>query len=229
MLEQKNRGRARVRIAVFVIISIHVVGLMGLLMLGCRKPAETDQAMNADTNQPAPPTMDTSTNISMVDTNIPMAPTNPAPPMVDNAVPPVMAGGQDYAIARGDTLSTIAHKFHVTVKAIQDANPNVQPTKLQIGQKLHIPAPTTSATTGAAPTDMGAAAGNGDQVYTVKSGDNLIGIAKQYGTTVKAIRAENNLPTDRIRVGQKLKIPKGSTPAAPAADATPSMPPPAAR
>jgi S1-C subfamily serine protease len=47
----------------------------------------------------------------------------------------------------------------------------------------------------------------GQEVYTVRSGDSLIKIATQFGATVRAIRAENNLATDRISVGQQLRIP----------------------
>ncbi len=43
--------------------------------------------------------------------------------------------------------------------------------------------------------------------YTVKKGDTLSAIAKRYGTTVKAIAAENNISNvNLIKVGQKLKI-----------------------
>ena len=45
-------------------------------------------------------------------------------------------------------------------------------------------------------------------VYVVKSGDTLSRIAKVHGTTVKAIKAANNLTNDRIVVGSKLKIPE---------------------
>jgi LysM repeat protein len=48
--------------------------------------------------------------------------------------------------------------------------------------------------------------------YTVKPGDNLTKVAKAHGTTLKAIREANALKTDRILVGQKLKVPQGSTP-----------------
>jgi len=44
-------------------------------------------------------------------------------------------------------------------------------------------------------------------IYVVKSGDTLIRIAKVHGTTVKALKAANNLSNDRILVGAKLKIP----------------------
>ena len=43
--------------------------------------------------------------------------------------------------------------------------------------------------------------------YTVKKGDTLSAIAQKYGTTVKAIAAENKISdVNLIRVGQKLKI-----------------------
>lgn len=45
--------------------------------------------------------------------------------------------------------------------------------------------------------------------YTVKKGDTLSAIAEKYGTTVKAIAAENKISNvNVIRVGQKLKITK---------------------
>ena len=107
------------------------------------------------------------------------------------------------------------------MKAIETANPGVEPTKLQIGQKLHIPpaasAPASAAT--AAATDSTASS---EQSYAVKSGDTLTKIATEFGTTVKAIRSSNNLTTDRITVGQKLKIPPRS--AAPTNPASPSAP-----
>jgi len=177
-LEQKNKGRARVRIAVFVIISVHVVGLMALLMSGCRKPAEP---------------------VETPDTNMPAFDTNPPPPPAPTV--------QEYTIVRGDTFSSVAKHFGVSVKAVENANPNVDPVKLKIGQKIQIPAPTSTAPmTSAVPAaDMNTAAG---QTYKVKSGDTLIKIAKEFGTTVKALQSENNLGTSTsIKVGQVLKIP----------------------
>jgi LysM repeat protein len=45
-------------------------------------------------------------------------------------------------------------------------------------------------------------------VYVIKSGDTLTRIAKTHGTTVKALKAANNLGNDRIVVGARLKIPE---------------------
>ena len=44
--------------------------------------------------------------------------------------------------------------------------------------------------------------------YTVKSGDSLSVLAERYGTTVAAIKRENNLSSSMLRIGQKLTIPR---------------------
>ena len=137
--------------------------------------------------------------------------------MVTPAPPPTPeTAATEYVVVKGDTLSKIAKKFGVTLKAIEAANPGVEPTKLKVGQKLSIPAPAASPTA-PAPTGMvpGSATG-GEEIYTVKSGDTLSKIAKAHGTTVKAIESENNLSTTQIKVGQKLKIPAKAEAAAPA-------------
>lgn len=45
----------------------------------------------------------------------------------------------EYVVASGDTLSGIARKVGVTLSALQAANPGVDSTRLQIGQKLKVP------------------------------------------------------------------------------------------
>jgi peptidoglycan endopeptidase LytE len=136
-------------------------------------------------------------------------------------------------VIKGDTLGKIAHKNGVSVRALEDANPGVQPTKLKAGQKLVLPAggsAAPAATEASAGSGMAAATG-GEEMYTVKSGDTLTKIAKAHGTTVKKLQAENNLTTTTIKVGRKLKIPAVATAApaatseAPAAPATPTAPP----
>jgi lysozyme len=152
-----------------------------------------------DTNNPAPTTVATPTN-------------NPTPMTSTFAA-------QTYTIAAGDTLTTIAKKFPgVTIKAILDANPGIEPTRLQVGKVIHIPAPTAPAgtITPVTPT-QGAAAAEGEQIYTVQSGDNLTKIAEKFKTSVRALRSANNLTTDQIKVGQKLKIPAHTAPPAPMA------------
>jgi LysM repeat protein len=227
MLESKNKSRNRVRLAVFFVLSIHVIALMALLMQGCRKPTE-EPLPDMNTN-PVPP-IDTS--LFPPETNPPAtapgpdaalsAQPGPGAGMTPSTVTPsqIPAAPEEYTIVKGDTLSSIAKKYSVTVRALQDANPTVEPTRLRIGQKLVIP---TAVTSSAAP----AAAAmpemtGGAQVYEVKSGDTLTRIAARFNTTVPAIRAENNLVTDKIRVGQKLRIPPGIAAPAPAEPTAPA-------
>lgn len=48
----------------------------------------------------------------------------------------VVAGPGSYAVQKGDTLSGIAKKAGISLKALQDLNPSVNPNKMQIGQLL---------------------------------------------------------------------------------------------
>ena len=110
------------------------------------------------------------------------------------------AAGTEYVVVKGDTLGKIAKKNGVTLKALEAANPGVEPTKLKVGQKLTIPAGGTApaSDTGAA-RSTATSTGVAGEAYTVKSGDTLTKIAKAHGTTVKAIEAENNLTTTTSR------------------------------
>lgn len=68
---------------------------------------------------------------------------------------------------------------------------------------------------GVADTASDAGAAQGVTVYTVKKGDTLSRIAAKYGTTYQAIAAYNGIKNpNAIRVGQKIKIPASTAPAA---------------
>ena len=242
--EPKNVGRQRVRFAVFCILSMHIAGLVALLLTnGCRRTPEPDpipapEMTNTFDDQPvldpptnyAPPDLPTNDPAGMpphVETNTTYVPptnqyTEPAPVIQDPV--PQYSATQEYTVVKGDTFSSIARKFPgVSIRALQEANPSVQPTRLRIGMKLQIPA-------AAAPSPSASARafsnGNGERSYTVKSGDTLTSIASRNGTTVRALRNANNLNTDRIRVGQKLTLPaKAPAPAPlPAGETAPGAP-----
>jgi len=221
LVEQKNKSRSRVKLAFFCVVGIHVVGLMVLLMQGCKRE---QPAPEPDTTMPAM----TDTNLPPVDTNLPPAAgeTNMTAPPVVEVPPPAV---QEYIIQKGDSFYIIGKKLNVPWKAIQDANPNVNPSKLKIGEKIVIPAAAaTPVAGGVAPgVAMPTVAGVGDQPYVVKSGDTLTKIARAHGTTVKALRSANNLTTDRIKVGDKLVIPAKAAAPAPVPVEPATVPPPA--
>ncbi len=226
VVEQKNQSRVRVRTAVTLVFAANFIALMALLIIGfgCRKPAEPE-VPPTDTNTMTMPAFDTNM-VPAVTTNAPgtnvTAYVPPAPVLV---VPPVIApSASEYVIAKGDYFEKIAKDHGVTTKAIQDANPGVDSKKLKIGQKIQLPVAGSSVTAPTADT-----AATGEQIHKVKSGDTLTTIAKHYGVSVKALRSANNLTTDKIKVGDKLKIPaKATAPvAAPVIPETPAYVPPA--
>lgn len=45
--------------------------------------------------------------------------------------------------------------------------------------------------------------------YVVKAGDTLFNLSKMFNTTVQKIKADNNLTSDELTVGQKLVIQVG--------------------
>ena len=57
-------------------------------------------------------------------------------PTSGNGKPTNPPGPGEYAVAKGDTLGSIAKKVGLSVKALQDLNPGVNPNRMQIGQKL---------------------------------------------------------------------------------------------
>lgn len=238
LLEQKNKGRARLKIIVFFILAVHGIGLLALLMQGCKQdkgaPDATPDSASANANTNPAPALDATNPVVATNPPVPAAPVAPVNPTPPPPPPPPPAVPQDYAIAQGDTFSALAKKFGVTTKALLEANPGVEPTKLQVGQKVHVPAPVAAAPTAPASIAATPYTAEGEQNYTVKSGDTLSSIAKQFGVRVRAIRSANSLTTDRIIVGQKLKIPAktAALPTAPVAnppaDASPATPPPPA-
>jgi LysM repeat protein len=78
----------------------------------------------------------------------PAATTAPAPTEAPTAAPPTEepaetppSGQQTYIVQAGDIPETIAAQFGITADALMAANGITDPTSLQVGQELVIPAP----------------------------------------------------------------------------------------
>ena len=138
-----------------------------------------------------------------------------------------------YVVKPGDNLGSIAKRFKVSTRDIIKLNTITNPNKIRVGQKLKLPGTVTLSAADVAPAPVTKSAhrktakaavksapvtASGD-VYVVKSGDMLGSIAVAHKTTSKAIKQLNALSSDRLQVGQKLKLPKGAV--APAETAAP--------
>ena len=243
-----DKGKAHIRNTVFVILAGHLVLLVGLLFAGCNKKdaeiAGTDptlpQTPTALTGDPWPGSPATPPTQSLPVAN-PLPPVSSLPPThitpqttpttltppTAVADPPVPAGFTEHTVLKNETFSSIGQKYKVGYQAIAAANPGVDPSRLNIGQKIKVPPPRTLVAN--ARTSPGLATGtpdaSGEKTHTVKSGDRLYDLAKTYGVTVKQIQAANNLSTTQIRVGQKLKIPSRAPPPVEATAPPPAAPP----
>lgn len=100
----------------------------------------------------------------------------------------------EYVVKSGDSLYSIGRKYGFTIQDLLDYN-NLDSTLLSIGQIIKIP---TSSS-------------NLEQVnyinYTVKPGDSLYSIGRQYDVSTQQLMDYNNLASTLLNIGQVLKIP----------------------
>ena len=134
---------------------------------------------------------------------------------------PVPASGR-YKIREGDSLSTIAQRFGMTVGDLKAWN-NLRGSRIRAGKFLTVdptPAGGSSARTstraeGSSRSTAFSAAGSASGRYKIRPGDSLIVIANRPRGDVKQLRAWNGLRNSRIRAGDYLTI--GQAPASSAA------------
>jgi len=98
----------------------------------------------------------------------------------------------EYIVKSGDSLYSIANKYNTTVNELKRIN-NLTSNLLSVGQILKLPSIDEVTTI---------------NEYVVKSGDSLYSIANKYNTTVNELKRINNLTSNLLNIGQKLKIPK---------------------
>ena len=142
-----------------------------------------------------------------------------------------------YTVVAGDTLNKIAADFDTTAQNLRDLN-GISGDLILVGQQLKVKGEVAQETTveQTAPvaeetveTEVEAtpvveetvnnyvADVNGN--YTVVAGDSINKIAGQFGVSASELRAQNNLSSDLILVGQSLAIP--GLAAAPAVEEAP--------
>ena len=97
-----------------------------------------------------------------------------------------------YVVRRGDSLWSISKKYGISVDELKSLN-NLSSNLLSVGQTLRVKGvPETN-----------------NEIYIVKSGDTLYGIASRYGINVDDLRRYNNLSGNVLSIGQQLYIPTG--------------------
>ena len=119
---------------------------------------------------------------------------------------------QRYKIKSGDNLGGIANKFNTRVDLIQQVN-NIKGNQIRAGKHLLIPVAAKSLDSYVFSQEQRIVKKQNRRqkgrkvVHTVKSGDNLWDIGRQYKVNGKSIAKWNGFaPRDTLKLGQKLVI-----------------------
>jgi membrane-bound lytic murein transglycosylase D len=119
-----------------------------------------------------------------------------------------------HTVKRGETVAALARRYKVTQSDLRQANDLTARASIRANQTLMIPQRSASGlpSSSAAATRVAAAKTPtptptaGPINYRVRRGDTLIGIARQFGTTVTRIKQLNQLSSDRINIGDRLTV-----------------------
>lgn len=118
----------------------------------------------------------------------------------------VRTGYKTHIIRQGETLTAVCRKYNVNKTTILKVN-NLRSGKLKNGQRLRIPYSVVDYTL--LPEDSTALAQSGDSLilHTIRRGETISKIAKQYSVPPEMIVAWNGLKSvHRIRAGQQLAL-----------------------
>lgn len=94
-----------------------------------------------------------------------------------------------YIVQKGDSLWLISRKFNIPVNKLIEIN-NLDDLTLQVGQALLVPKTIEE---------------QSNDTYIVKSGDTLWKVANELNLSVDELKNLNNLKTNLLSIGQKLK------------------------
>lgn len=120
------------------------------------------------------------------------------------------AGASTHVVRRGESLGLIARHYHTTVHALMRAN-GLRKSMIFPGQVIVVRGrarPARRSRHGGARVAVAPAPAHSSKarVHVVRSGETLTSIAREYDTTVRALRELNDIQGDHLRVGQRIRI-----------------------
>jgi peptidoglycan lytic transglycosylase D len=134
--------------------------------------------------------------------------TNVDPKSVRRTILPGTDEITNHRVRRGETLGLIARKYGMSLRSLKRQN-HLRSNRIYPGQRLKVRGgggnPYSSSTSFASnKRSRGAKQSSGS--HKVKRGESLYLIANLYGISVKKLKDLNNLKSNSIKPGQKLKI-----------------------
>jgi len=137
----------------------------------------------------------------------------------------------EYVVQPGDSLSKIVARHGLSTRELAELNNISDPNKLRAGQKLVLPGhagrPRPEKPT-PAPRAPAASVAAGPNEYVVQPGDSLSKIAARHGVSTRELAELNSISDpNKLRAGQKLKLPAAAKPLESAPTVQRPTPPPA--
>lgn len=115
---------------------------------------------------------------------------------------------QKHTVLKGETVSSIARKYGVSVSELLKLNPGTE-NVLYEDQEILIPTSQDSSSAANAGTSSNQT-GNGDVIYhTVQAGETKFGLARRYSVSIEKLESENPHIVRVLQAGHKLKITGG--------------------
>ena len=135
-----------------------------------------------------------------------------APSATPQPTPTLLAEPIRHKVVKGDTVAAIAKQYNAAIKDIIQTNNLSADGKLSVGLDLVIPVAGPMGGPGPTMTPS-----KDTLVYSVQSGDTISGIAQRFGSTIDWILQANKIkPTDYLRIGQSLTVPRAPATPTPA-------------
>lgn len=116
-----------------------------------------------------------------------------------------------YTVKPGETLYSLSRQFNVSVQQLRQWN-HLKGNAIKVGESLIVRPPekatpaANNKPSGSQPSSFLNGNVSGTDFYTVKSGDNLYKIARQFNMTLNQLKQLNNLSSNVLRVGQRLRV-----------------------
>lgn len=181
------KSRRHIPITVFTVASVHVTLFLGILLAGgCKKTAEA---------QRSPGEQMAWSELIEKSQAAEKATATEAPAEASDAASVRTLGYQP--ANQGDERSVMTVGVGGPGSKLTPTRPDPDP----------VPSPRSNAASPATKSTPPPPAPGSGAVHTVRKGDSLFKIAKQYGTTPDAVKKSNSLKSDVIHPGQKLNIP----------------------
>ena len=105
-----------------------------------------------------------------------------------------------HRVDKGETLFSIGPRYDVSVDQLKSTNPQTA-DELVVGEVILVPYDPQA-------DDEATQSSRAWRYHTVEQGQTLFAISQQYNASVDQIRNWNNLKSNNIEVGQKLKVGK---------------------